>query len=90
MDYSSNCPQNEQNYRRPEVRNLLCMCSTKVVCLFAAFLALAVGVIIGATIADLVLPALPAIIIFAVVMAIAILAVLIYRYCLCCKVRRCS
>jgi hypothetical protein len=70
-------------------RGFLCMCSARVIYFLAAFLTLAVGLILGAVFAEEILPALPAVIAFAAVMAVLILALVVYRYCLCCRNRRC-
>ena len=71
-------------------RGFVCMCSARVIYFLAAFLTLAVGLILGAVFVAVILPALPAIIVFAAVMAVLILALAIYRHCLCCRNRRCD
>lgn len=92
MEYQGNprnCGQSEARPPQSEFRGLVCMCSAKVLYLFVVFLALALGLILGAVFADVILLALPAVIVFAVVMAVLILALAIYRYCICCRSRRC-
>ena len=62
-------------------RNCGCVCSVKVICFFVVALAAALGLIFGAVYAEQILTALAAVIVFAVVMAVAIIALLIYRWC---------
>jgi len=85
-----NC-QSDAKHSHLEQRGFLCMCSAKIIYLFAIFLTFALGLILGAVFVATILPALPAIIVFAAVMAVLILALLVYRYCLCCRFKnRCD
>ncbi len=59
------------------------ICSLKAAALFAILLALALGLIFGTVYAETFFPALAAIIVFAVIMAVAVIALLIYRGCEC-------
>ena len=58
-----------------------CTCIDGAIALFAGLLALAIGIILGAVFAETLLPALAAIIVFAIAMLAAIIALLIYRRC---------
>lgn len=62
-----------------ERRGLFCVSSLKVLCLYAMLLTAALGLVFGASFAVTILTALAAIIVFAVVMAVLIVATLIYR-----------
>ena len=57
-------------------------CVDWMLALFAGLLALAVGVILGAVFYTTFQPILATIIIFAVIMLVAIIALLIYRWCM--------
>ena len=48
-----------------------------------------IGLILGALFALTILDALPAVIAFAVTMAVLMIALLIFRFCFCCRIRRC-
>jgi hypothetical protein len=86
--------ENQENVRSAGFaagqRGFVCMCSARVIYFLAAFLTLAVGLILGAVFSAAILPALPAVIVFDAVMAVLILALVVYRYCLCCRNRRCG
>ena len=58
-----------------------CSCCLKAAALFAFLLAAALGLIFGAVYAEQILAALPAVIVFAVIMGIATIALLLYRLC---------
>ena len=72
-----NCNNNGCDRRR----RISCLCSLKPICFLAALLTLALGLIFGAIYYETLLPILASIIIFAVAMAVAIIALLIYRAC---------
>lgn len=72
-----------------ERRGSMCVCSTWVIAFFAILLGTSLGLIFGTLFAADLLIAIPALIIFAAVMAVLIVALLIYRYCMCCRGRRC-
>ena len=89
---SNNCGYQSENYQMENgcsncsgscgsARRLACMCSMKVICLFVLLFAFALGLILGAVFAPFMLFALAAIIVFAIIMAIAIIALLIFRRC---------
>lgn len=85
-----NC-QSDVKHSHSEQRGFLCICSAKIIYLFALFLTFALGLILGAVFAFTIILALPAVIVFAAVMAVLILALLVYRYCLCCRFKnRCD
>ena len=64
-------------------RTICGFCSLKAAALFGALLALAVGIILGTVYAETFFPALAAIIVFAIIMAVAVIALLLYRRCEC-------
>lgn len=74
------CVQTEGGGAR---RGIFCMCSTRVICFFTVLLSFTLGLILGAVFFPVILTALPAVIAFAVVMAVLIIATLILRYCMC-------
>lgn len=76
------CAQTETAALGP--RTIFCISSLKVLCFYTTLLAAALGLIFGAVFAVAILIGLPAIIVFAVVMAVLIIATLIYR-CLACR-----
>lgn len=88
---SSACSQNRSGeYASCPVRGrcgcsrMVCgICSLKAAAFFAILLALAVGIILGAVYAEIFFPALAAIIVFVVIMAVAVIALLLYRGCEC-------
>ncbi len=57
------------------------VCSNKVLGFIVVALAAALGLIFGAVYAEQIFAALPAVIVFAAVMVIAIIALLLYRFC---------
>lgn len=59
------------------------LCSMKVIGFFVVALAAALGLIFGAVYAEQIFAALAAVIVFAAVMLVAIIALLIYRWCEC-------
>ncbi|MGI6239543.1 MAG: hypothetical protein ACOYI5_07940 [Christensenellales bacterium] len=85
-----NCAQPDNNGAGLERRGLFCICSVRVICFLAALLSLALGLILGAVFSAVILPALPAVIVFTVTMAVLIIAILIIRYCYCCRLNRCN
>ena len=58
-----------------------CACSERVIAFFVLLLAVALGLIFGAVFSETILGALPAVIVFAVAMAAAVIALLIYGGC---------
>jgi len=58
-----------------------CSCTERVIGFFVLLLAVALGLIFGAVYAEQILSALAAVIVFAVAMAAAVLALLIYGGC---------
>lgn len=59
------------------------LCSMKVIGFFVIALAAALGLIFGSAFAQQIFGALAAVIVFAAVMLVAIIALLIYRWCEC-------
>ncbi len=65
-------------------RNACCgLCSMKVIGFFVVALAAALGLIFGAVYGQQIFAALAAVIVFAAVMLVAIIALLLYRWCEC-------
>lgn len=64
-------------------RTICGFCSLKAAALFGVLLAFAVGIILGTVYAETFFPALAAIIVFAIIMAVAVIALLLYRRCEC-------
>ena len=58
-----------------------CSCAERVIGFFVLLLAVALGLIFGASFAEAILSALAAVIVFAVAMAAAVIALLIYGGC---------
>lgn len=72
-------------------RGPACWCPTRVIYFFAALLAFTLGLILGALNVIVILAALPAVVTFAVVMLVLIVALLIYKFCACCpKPKKCE
>lgn len=71
------------NRRERNIRTCCGLCAMRILCFFVVALAAALGLIFGAVYAEQILTALAAIIVFAVVMAVAIIALLFYRWCEC-------
>lgn len=63
-------------------------CVSRVLCFFILLFAFALGLILGAVFARIILSALAAIIVFAATMAAVIIALLIFRSCRCCRYDR--
>lgn len=72
--------QNCQNGLYQGQRMLACL--DRAIGFFALLFTLALGVILGAVFSTTVLPNLATVIVFAVIMLVAIIALLIYRYCI--------
>lgn len=58
-----------------------CACSERLIGFFVLLLIAALGLILGASFAEAILTALPAVIVFAVAMAAAVIALLIFAGC---------
>lgn len=87
MVYPTVCRENDASSGQGKA---LCRCIERLICLFALFFVFSLGVILGAVLAAIVLTVLPAIVAFAVVMLILIVALLVYRRCICCRGPRCE
>ena len=81
---------NYQNQNMTNPRTYACACVEKAIAFLAGLLALALGMILGITLSAQLTPVLATVIIFAVVMLVGIIALLIYRYCLCPRCGRCE
>ncbi len=77
----NNCSSYSANSCAPARRNCCGLCSNKVLGFIVVALAAALGLIFGAVYAEQIFAALPAVIVFAAVMVIAIVALLIWRFC---------
>ena len=64
-----------------------CVCVERAICFFALLLVFAIGLILGALFSWALYYALAAVIVFAATMAASIIALLIYRRCVC-RMRR--
>lgn len=60
-----------------------CVCVEKAICFFALLLVFTIGLILGTIFASVLRTALAAIIVFAATMAASLIALLIYRRCMC-------
>ena len=60
-------------------------CLSRVLCFFTLLLVLTIGLILGAIFAERIFSALAAVIVFAVTMAVVIIALMIFRNCRCCR-----
>ncbi|MDP4118590.1 MAG: hypothetical protein Q8873_05305 [Bacillota bacterium] len=76
-----NCCNPEPQPYPPDGRKVFCCCSSKVLFLLTTLLALTVGLILGAVFAIKIFLAFPALIVLAVVLAILIIALVIFRLC---------
>ena len=74
-----NYPENENC--RPG--RCACVCVERAICFFALLLVFTIGLILGAIFAYVLKNALAAIIVFAATMAASLVALLIYRRCMC-------
>lgn len=90
MNYQYNNGDNEQTSHPNFIQKGLCWCSAKIICFFAILFALALGLILGAVFAAVILAALPTVIVFAAIMLVLIIALLIYRYCVCSRHHKCD
>ena len=80
--YEGGCDRCASRYERSG-RGCCGLCSMKVIGFFVVALAAALGLIFGAVYAEQIFAALAAVIVFAAVMLVAIIALLIYRWCEC-------
>lgn len=80
--YENNCSRCDERCGRNS-RSGCGLCSMKVIGFFVVALAAALGLIFGAVYGQQIFSALAAVIVFAAVMLVAIIALLIYRWCEC-------
>ena len=80
--YENACVRFENRCER-SCRPCCGLCSMKVIGFFVVALAAALGLIFGSVYAEQIFAALAAVIVFAAVMLVAIIALLIYRWCEC-------
>ena len=74
----------------PTHQGIFCWCSAKVLFFLTVLLAATVGLILGAVFARELLAALSSLIVAAVILAVIIIGLQIFRLCMCCKPRRCE
>ncbi len=77
------------NERYINQRAIFCYCSNSVIAFLAFLLAFTLGLIFGAVFAVVFLAALPTLIASAVLLAIMIITLLLFRRCNCCKNNPC-
>lgn len=78
------------NEKLTNQRTIFCCCSNSVVAFLAFLFAFTLGLIFGALFAATLLIALPTLIASAVLLAIMIITILIFRRCNCCRNNPCS
>ncbi|HWQ59306.1 MAG TPA: hypothetical protein VN540_09835 [Clostridia bacterium] len=71
-------------------RSFLCVCTLRALAFFAVVLAATLGLIFGVLFAAELLVAIPSLIILAVILFVIIVAMVIFRLCMCCYRKRCG
>ena len=77
----ASCTHSDPDEQPTRTVSLFCLCSAKILCFLSVLLAGALGLILGAIFFFLVLPSLAAVIVGAAILAIAVIALVIYRSC---------